>query len=119
MCAISGQSSRISTLLIYEAQFLASPTSLPYPVAFIARTYFFTVSLPLCRRGNSLPRFVYKVLSFAKSSGTLASLHNMERQQLTSVKTAESHRMRLIQKLDIHETASLVRYAVRRGLVQP
>src|SRR4029077_8145503 len=36
-----------------------------------------------------------------------------------SVKTAESHRMRLMQKLDIHETASLVRYAARRGLVQP
>lgn len=35
-----------------------------------------------------------------------------------SVKTAESHRSRLMQKLDIHETASLVRYAVRRGLVQ-
>jgi len=24
-----------------------------------------------------------------------------------------------MQKLDIHETASLVRYAIRRGLVQP
>jgi two-component system response regulator NreC len=36
-----------------------------------------------------------------------------------SVKTAESHRARLMKKLDIHETASLVRYAIRRGLVQP
>ena len=36
-----------------------------------------------------------------------------------SVKTAESHRIRLMQKLDIHETASLVRYAVRQGIVQP
>ena len=36
-----------------------------------------------------------------------------------SAKTAESHRARLMQKLDIHETASLVRYAIRRGLVQP
>lgn len=35
------------------------------------------------------------------------------------VKTAESHRARLMHKLDIHETASLVRYAIRRGLVQP
>ena len=35
-----------------------------------------------------------------------------------SVKTAESHRSRLMQKLDIHETASLVRYAVKHGLVQ-
>jgi two-component system, NarL family, response regulator NreC len=36
-----------------------------------------------------------------------------------STKTAESHRARLMRKLDIHETAGLVRYAIRRGLVQP
>jgi two-component system response regulator NreC len=33
-----------------------------------------------------------------------------------SVKTAESHRTRIMQKLDIHETAGLVRYALRLGL---
>jgi two-component system response regulator NreC len=36
-----------------------------------------------------------------------------------STKTAESHRARLMRKLDIHETATLVRYAIRRGLVEP
>lgn len=36
-----------------------------------------------------------------------------------SVKTAESHRGRIMDKLDIHETASLVRYAIRRGMIQP
>ena len=36
-----------------------------------------------------------------------------------SVKTAEFHRSRLMQKLGIHETASLVRYAIRKGIVQP
>ena len=36
-----------------------------------------------------------------------------------SVKTAESYRSRIMQKLDIHETAGLVRYAIRRGLIQP
>ena len=36
-----------------------------------------------------------------------------------TVKTAESYRTTLMAKLDIHETASLVRYAVRRGLVKP
>jgi len=36
-----------------------------------------------------------------------------------SVKTAESHRSRLMHKLHIHETATLVRYAVRKGLVEP
>jgi DNA-binding NarL/FixJ family response regulator len=35
-----------------------------------------------------------------------------------SVKTAESHRARLMKKLDIHETASLVRYAIRSGLIK-
>jgi two-component system, NarL family, response regulator NreC len=36
-----------------------------------------------------------------------------------SVKTAESHRSRIMEKLDIHETAGLVRYAIRRGVVEP
>jgi two-component system response regulator NreC len=36
-----------------------------------------------------------------------------------SVKTAESHRSRIMEKLDIHETAGLVRYAIRRGIIQP
>lgn len=36
-----------------------------------------------------------------------------------SVKTVETHRRRLVAKLDIHETAGLVRYAIRRGYVQP
>lgn len=35
-----------------------------------------------------------------------------------SLKTAETHRTRLMEKLDVHETAGLVRYAIRRGLVQ-
>jgi DNA-binding NarL/FixJ family response regulator len=36
-----------------------------------------------------------------------------------SVKTVESHRIKLMRKLDIHETATLVRYAIRRGLTVP
>jgi two-component system response regulator NreC len=36
-----------------------------------------------------------------------------------TVKTAESHRSSLMEKLDIHSTAELVRYAIRRGLVEP
>jgi len=34
-------------------------------------------------------------------------------------KTAESHRNRIMKKLDIHQTAGLVRYAIRHGLVRP
>src|SRR5579863_121538 len=36
-----------------------------------------------------------------------------------SVKTADSHRTRIMQKLKIHETATLVRYAIRHGLIKP
>jgi DNA-binding NarL/FixJ family response regulator len=36
-----------------------------------------------------------------------------------SVKTAEYHRTRLMEKLKVHETASLVRYAIRRRMVRP
>jgi len=36
-----------------------------------------------------------------------------------SYKTADSHRSRILEKLGIHETASMVRYAIRAGLVEP
>jgi len=36
-----------------------------------------------------------------------------------SVKTAETHRTRLMKKLGIHQTAGLVRYAIRNGFVEP
>jgi DNA-binding NarL/FixJ family response regulator len=36
-----------------------------------------------------------------------------------SVKTVDSHRRNLMVKLDIHETAGLVRYAIRTGLITP
>lgn len=36
-----------------------------------------------------------------------------------TVKTAESHRTTLMSKLDLHSATELVRYAIRRGLVEP
>ena len=36
-----------------------------------------------------------------------------------SVKTADSHRSNIMHKLNLHTVADLVRYAIRRGLVQP
>jgi DNA-binding NarL/FixJ family response regulator len=58
-------------------------------------------------------RQVLQLIAEGKTTRDVASL------LFISVKTAETHRTRLMQKLDIHETASLVRYAIRRGLVQP
>jgi two-component system response regulator NreC len=36
-----------------------------------------------------------------------------------SAKTADSHRASLMEKLDIHQVAGLVRYAIRSGLIEP
>jgi DNA-binding NarL/FixJ family response regulator len=36
-----------------------------------------------------------------------------------SVKTVETHRAQLMERLDIHDLAGLVRYAIRAGLVNP
>ncbi len=62
---------------------------------------------------TSRERQVLQLVGEGKSSKDVANLLGI------STKTAESHRSRIMQKLDIHETASLVRYAIRRGLVQP
>jgi len=62
---------------------------------------------------TSRERQVLQLVGEGKSSKEIAVLLGI------SIKTAESHRTRLMRKLDIHELASLVRYAIRRGLVQP
>src|SRR2546427_3224205 len=62
---------------------------------------------------TSRERQVLQLVGEGKSTKDIATLLGI------SLKTAESHRSRLMQKLDIHETASLVRYAIRHGLVQP
>jgi DNA-binding NarL/FixJ family response regulator len=36
-----------------------------------------------------------------------------------SFKTAETHRGRMMKKLDVHDVASVVRYAIRQGLLHP
>ncbi|HXT40609.1 MAG TPA: response regulator transcription factor [Candidatus Angelobacter sp.] len=57
-------------------------------------------------------RQVLQLIAEGKTTKEVAGVLNI------SVKTAETHRTRLMEKLDIHETAGLVRYAIRRGLVQ-
>ena len=56
---------------------------------------------------------VLQLVAEGKTSKEIARLLGV------SVKTAENHRTRIMARLDIHETAGLVRYAIRRGLIQP
>ena len=46
------------------------------------------------------------------------STRNIARSLNISVKTVEAHRAQLMQRLNIHEVAGLVRYAIRMGLVK-
>jgi DNA-binding NarL/FixJ family response regulator len=57
-------------------------------------------------------REVLQLVAEGKTTKEIAGILNI------SVKTAESHRMHIMSKLDIHATAGLVRYAIRRGLIQ-
>jgi DNA-binding NarL/FixJ family response regulator len=61
---------------------------------------------------SSRERQVLQLVAEGKTTKEVASILGI------SVKTAESHRGRLMGKLNIHETAGLVRYAIRRGIVQ-
>ena len=58
-------------------------------------------------------REVLQLVAEGRTSKEIAGLLNV------SVKTAESYRANIMEKLDIHDTAGLVRYAIRRGLVIP
>ena len=62
---------------------------------------------------TSRERAVLQLIAEGKTTKEIAQLLGL------SVKTAESHRTNLMKKLDIHEIAGLVRYAIRLGLIQP
>ena len=55
---------------------------------------------------------VLALVADGKSTKEVASLLGI------SYKTADSHRSRIMEKIGVHETASLVRYAIRQGIVQ-
>lgn len=57
-------------------------------------------------------RQVLQLLAEGKKTREVAELLGL------NVKTAESHRTRIMKKLDLKETAGLVRYALREGMTQ-
>ena len=57
-------------------------------------------------------RQILQLIGEGKTNKAIAGLLNI------SFKTAGSHRNRIMKKLDIHNIAGLVRYAIKRGLLQ-
>jgi DNA-binding CsgD family transcriptional regulator len=47
------------------------------------------------------------------------STREISRKLEISYKTADSHRTHLLKKLNVHETATLVRFAIRVGAIEP
>ena len=58
-------------------------------------------------------RQVLQLVAEGKTTKAIAAMLGI------TFKTVESHRNRIMKKLDIHQTAGLVRYAIRRGLLRP
>ncbi|HVH68242.1 MAG TPA: response regulator transcription factor [Gemmatimonadales bacterium] len=64
-------------------------------------------------RLTSRERQVVQLVAEGKSTKQIAALLAI------TPKTAEFHRARVMKKLDVHDVASLVRYAIREGLITP
>jgi DNA-binding NarL/FixJ family response regulator len=58
-------------------------------------------------------REILQLVAEGKSTKDVAQLLNL------SVKTVEAHRGQIMERLEIHDLAGLVRYAIRTGLVSP
>jgi DNA-binding NarL/FixJ family response regulator len=77
---------------------------------YIRRTGSETSSLELL---TPRQREILKLIAEGKSTKECARILNI------SVKTVETHRAQLMERLDIHDIAGLVRYAIRVGLARP
>jgi DNA-binding NarL/FixJ family response regulator len=64
-------------------------------------------------RLTSRERQVVQLVAEGKSTKQIAALLAI------TLKTAEFHRARVMKKLDVHDVAGLVRYAIREGLITP
>ena len=81
--------------------------------AGMSQAVFDAVQGAVAGRLSRRERQVVQLVAEGKSSKQIAELLNI------STKTAEFHRGRVMEKLNIHDTAGLVRYAIREGLVTP
>jgi DNA-binding NarL/FixJ family response regulator len=86
--------------------YLSSEISRTIVNAYLARTE------PPFDPLTSRERQVLQLVAEGQTSKEIAQLLDI------SVKTAETHRSRIMDKVRIHHTAGLVRYAIRRGLIE-
>ena len=91
-------SSRVSEMLLQS--YLTHPERAPAPEAPRNRL-------------TAREREIVQLLAEGKTNKEVASALNI------SIKTAETHRTNIMNKLDLHSISELVRYAVRNNMVEP
>jgi len=107
-----------------------SPTELEQAIRTVARGEMF-FSSAIARHlvtgclqrsaqiGDSLARLTPRQREVLQLLAEGNSTKEMARKLQISVKTVEAHRAQLMDVLDIHDVASLTRYAIRVGLISP
>jgi two-component system, NarL family, response regulator NreC len=94
---------------VREGRLYVSPTASQAIVDACAAPQAAAVGVQLTPR----ERQVLQLVGEGKSTKQVAEVLHI------SVKTAEFHRGRLMKKLNVHDTANLVRYAIREGWIAP
>lgn len=87
-----------------------SPAVSRHVVEYVQRVGDGTSSL---NRLTSRQREILQLIAEGRTTQEIAQMLNI------SAKTVETHRAQLMERLDIHDVAGLVRYAIRMGVVLP
>jgi DNA-binding NarL/FixJ family response regulator len=79
---------------------------------FVSRRLERAVRRDVLQRPTARQREILQLIAAGMTSRQIAQALKIR------LKTVESHRLQLMRRLDIHDVAGLVRYAVRHGVVQ-
>lgn len=88
---------------------IPNPTTATADLKALAASGKFARSAPLTTREQEIVRLLAEGRTVRE---TAAELH-------LSIKTVEAHKLNLMRKLNIHTRATLIEYAIEKGLVQP
>ena len=88
----------------------------PRIVDIIVKDYFSQIEKPSSSALSALTSRQYEVLQLLAEGKTTREI---AQQMSLSVKTIESHRQQIINKLNIRSIAGLTKYAIREGLISP
>lgn len=96
---------------VSQGQTYLSPTVATHVADYMRRVEQASSDLPVAEQLTPRQREILQLIAEGRSS------HEIARALVISIKTVETHRAQLMQRLGIFDVAGLVRYAVRTGIV--